>query len=335
MNGARVGDYLGNIDFIMSMGTISDTALSKYFEVDAFYTMISITNKPMIISAVDMDDLSIIYEMSCALRGGEKELHDKPLYVQYCEPITPLKHPDSSIRKLMFCSEKGIPVIYTRPPSAGGTAPVTLAGSLSVGNAEILTGLVLNQLIHKGAPFIYGGVFSILDMKTMNFSYASPEFLLFIGALSDMAKYYGLPSFTTGGVSDSKSFDEQAAGEYALSLMVSYMSGSNLIHDIGYLEYGLTGCYEGMIYADEMIGMIKRMNQGIEVTADTLAFKRGERSWNRRVFPEQRLHLRQLQKRTMESGYPGPENLFHLGKSRQKTVEKGFNRKSNLDYRKL
>jgi trimethylamine--corrinoid protein Co-methyltransferase len=234
--------------------------------------MISNTDKPLMISAVNENDMAIIYEMSCALRGGEKELQDKPFFIQYCEPTSPLKHSSTAVEKLIYCSEKHIPVVYTPAPSAGGTGPVTLAGTLSLGTAEILTGLVINQLISKGAPFIYGGVFSILDMKTMNFSYGAPEFYIFIGALADMSRYYKLPSFTTGGVSDSKIFDEQAAGEYALSLMVSYMSGSNLIHDVGYMEYGMTGCYEGILYANDIIGIVKRMEKGITVNEETLAF---------------------------------------------------------------
>jgi trimethylamine---corrinoid protein Co-methyltransferase len=272
INGALLGDSLSNIDFVMSMGSISDAVPRSAFELDAFYCLASHTDKPLMISAVDENDLAVIYEISCMIKGGQTEVRNKPFYIQYCEPTTPLKHSDTALQKLMFCSERNIPLVYTPAPSAGGTAPVTMAGALALGTAEILAGLVINQLISKGAPFIYGGVFSIIDMKTMNFSYGAPEFLLFTGCLADMARYYKLPSFTTGGVSDAKSFDQQAAGEYALSLFTAYMSGSSLIHDVGYIEGGLTGSYEGIIYADEIIGMIKRINQGLQVNPETLAF---------------------------------------------------------------
>lgn len=272
VRGAILGDYLDNIDFIMSMGTISDIHPAEHFELYAFCDMVSNTDKPLIISAVNEEDLSKIYEIACMIKGGEKEFLQKPFFIQYCETTTPLKHSDTALQKLIFCSEKTIPLVYTPAPCAGSTAPVTLAGTLSLGTAEVLTGLVLNQIISKGAPFIYGGVFSVLDMKTMNFSYGAPEFLLFIGALADIAAYYGLPSFTTGGCSDSKIFDEQAAGEYALSLMASYMSSSNLVHDVGFLEFGMTGSYEGIVYGNEIISLLKRIGRGIDIDDEALAF---------------------------------------------------------------
>jgi trimethylamine---corrinoid protein Co-methyltransferase len=184
-----------------------------------------------------------------------------------------LKHSETAMDKLIFCSEKRIPLIYTPAPSAGGTAPVTLAGTLALATAEVLTGLVLNQLISEGAPFIYGGVLSILDMKTMDFCYGAPEFYLFTGALADMARYYKLPSFTTGGVSDSKTFDAQAASEYAFSLFASYMSSSDLIHDVGFIESGMTCSFEGILFGNELIDLIKRVGRGIEVNDETLAYE--------------------------------------------------------------
>lgn len=273
IQGTILCDALKNIDFVMSMGTISDTMPHDCFEIDAFYSMASNTKKPLIISAVNEKDLDIIYNAACMLSGDENSLREKPFFIQYCEPTSPLKHSETAVDKLIFCSEKRIPLIYTPAPSAGGTAPVTLAGTLALATAEVLTGLVLNQVISQGAPFIYGGVLSILDMKTMNFSYGAPEFLLFIGALADMARYYKLPSFTTGGVSDSKIFDAQAASEYALSLFASYMSRSDLIHDVGFIESGMMCSYEGIVFGDELISLIKRIGNGILVNDETLAFE--------------------------------------------------------------
>ena len=271
--GSILCDALKNIDFVMSMGTISDTMPHDCFEIDAFYSMVSKTKKPLIISAVNEKDLEIIYNAACLISGNEKRFSEKPFFIQYYEPTSPLKHSETAVNKLIFCSEKRIPLIYTPAPSAGGTSPVTLAGTLALATAEVLTGLVLNQMISEGAPFIYGGVLSILDMRTMNFCYGAPEFLLFVGALADMARYYKLPSFTTGGVSDSKTFDAQASSEYALSLFASYMSRSDLIHDIGFIESGMTCSYEGIVYGDELLGLIKRIGRGIEVTDETLAFE--------------------------------------------------------------
>lgn len=110
-----------------------------------------------------------------------------------------------------------------------------------------------------------------MDMRTTTFSYAAPENWLDEIAVREMATYYGLPVFGEGGVSDAKLFDQQAALEVAITLMLVGLSGTNLIHDVGYLESGVTACYEAIILSNEVIGEIKRFLKGVEVTEETLA----------------------------------------------------------------
>ena len=79
-----------------------------------------------------------------------------PYTIHYAEPISPLKHPHSSVDRLIFCAEKGMPAIYSPAPIAGSTAPMTIAGHVVQGLAECLFGLVIHQLTAKGAPFLMG-----------------------------------------------------------------------------------------------------------------------------------------------------------------------------------
>lgn len=180
-------------------------------------------------------------------------------------------HPDSSLKKLLFAAEKGIPVIYTPAPMAGATAPVTLAGTIVIGNAELLSGLVIAQLKKQGTPFIYGGVFTIIDMSTSNISYSAPEFYLLNMAMAEMARYYKLPVFSTAGCSDSKTLDQQAGIEAGISCLISALKGANLIHDVGYLNSGLTASYEMLVMSDEIISMVKRITKGIRIDRENLA----------------------------------------------------------------
>ena len=157
------------------------------------------------------------------------------------------------------------------PRAAGGTAPVTLAGNIVVSNAECLAGLVVCQLVREGAPFIMGGVPSILDMRSMILSYGAPEFDLLHAGFTDLAHYYKIPMFSTAGCTDSKAVDEQAAIEATSSIMAAALSGANLIHDCGYMEYGATGSLELLVMDDEIIGHVRRVVEGIKVDEETLA----------------------------------------------------------------
>lgn len=110
-----------------------------------------------------------------------------------------------------------------------------------------------------------------MDMHTTVVPYAGPENWLNKIALRELATYYGLPSFGTGGCSDAKVFDQQAGSEATSSLLVNAVAGHSLIHDIGYLESGLTACYEEIVMTNELISGVKRFLKGIKITDETLA----------------------------------------------------------------
>jgi len=172
---------------------------------------------------------------------------------------------------LLFCAEKRIPVIYSPAPLSGSNAPITIAGHVAQGLAECFCGLVIHQLKNEGAPFLMGMGPAVLDMATSQSSYNAPEYYMAYMAIIDMAHYFNLPSWGYAGTSDSQIPDEQASLESTLSSFIATMSGANLNHDVGYLNFGLTGSLEMMVIGDEIISMIRRMKQGIVVNEETLA----------------------------------------------------------------
>jgi len=267
---AKIADALPNIDFFMSLGLVSDVPVPTY-DRHQFLAMLSNTVKPTIVTAVDRDGLSDIYEMSCLALGGRDAFRAAPITALYAEPSSPLKHTRNALEKLMFAAENMIPTVYTPCPIAGATGPATLAGCLVQSLAESLSGLVVAQQKRPGAPVIIGGVTSILDMSTMVMSYGCPELFLMSAALTDVVKWLRLPMFSTGGCSDSKILDEQAAAEAAISLLMATLSGANLIHDVGFLESALVGSYEMLVMCDEIIGMVKHIARAIRVDDETLA----------------------------------------------------------------
>jgi trimethylamine--corrinoid protein Co-methyltransferase len=135
-----------------------------------------------------------------------------------------------------------------------------------VANAEMLAGLVIQQLHRPGAPFIHGPIVGPLDMKTLVNPYNNPKSVLAKVAEAQLARHYGLPAFGFGGSSDSKTFDQQAAGEAAMSLLVSAIAGANLIHDVGYLESGIQASPAMMTWCNEVIAQVRFMLKGVSVS---------------------------------------------------------------------
>ena len=155
---------------------------------------------------------------------------------------------------------------------------MTLAGALAMGIAENLVGLVVHQLAGKGSPFVFGPNVSVLDMNSTVVSYGCPEWSLTQAALADMRdEIYHIPIWAFAGASDSKLVDAQAGAEAMFSVITSMLSRANLIHDVGYLEYGTTSSLEMVVMVDELIAMSRHFAEGIPVNRETLAVEAIER----------------------------------------------------------
>ena len=267
---ARVCDALPNIDFVESLGTVSDTN-PDLADVYEFAEMIANTGKPIVAWSYTLDTCRDIHQIAAAVAGGSAALMERPNYIFYAEPLSPLVSSLEAADKLLYCAKNRIPIIFTPCPIGGGTAPTTSAGILVTAMCESLHGLVIAQAISPGTPFVMGGVVSIMDMLSAVLAYGAPELSLQSAALTEMARYVGLPVWSTAGCTDSKLVDGQAGIEGAVSLLFAGLSGANLIHDVGYTESGLTGDLQMTTMGNEIIGYVKRILRGIEVTPETLA----------------------------------------------------------------
>jgi trimethylamine---corrinoid protein Co-methyltransferase len=267
---ARVCDSLPNIDFVQSLGTVSDVN-PDLADVYEFADMIGNTGKPIVAWSYTLDTCRDIHLIATAVAGSSAVLRERPNYIFYAEPLSPLVSSHEAADKLLYCAKNRIPIIYTPCPIGGGTAPTTSAGILVTAICESLHGLVIAQGISPGTPFVMGGVVSIMDMLNAVLAYGAPELSLQSAALTEMARYMGLPMWSTAGCTDSKLVDEQAGIEGAISLLFAGLSGANLIHDVGYTESGLTGDLRMTTMCNEIISYIKRILRGIEVTPETLA----------------------------------------------------------------
>jgi len=276
-NFAKLVDGLENISFAMSMANPEDVPVEDIY-VHVFAEMVKNTNKPIVFIADSSRDIAKIYEIACQVVGGKENLQQKPFILNYSEAISPLRFPKNVMEKLIFCAEKRIPICLPSGSNAGGGAPVTLAGAMALGIAENLVGLVIHQLTGKEAPFLFGPNVSVLDMKSTVVSYGCPEWSLTQAALADIRdEIYGLPIWAFAGASDAKVMDAQAGAEAMFSIINAMLSRANLIHDVGFLEYGSTSSLEMVTMANELVAMSRFFTGGILVNEETLALQVIER----------------------------------------------------------
>jgi trimethylamine--corrinoid protein Co-methyltransferase len=269
-NFARMAQALPNLDFHMSLGITQDTAVGTYDRWQ-YLAMLEGTSKPINITAVDLEGVRDQLEMAYIRLGGKEEWKKGPAFSLYIEPVSPLSHSKEVVQKLLFACDNDIPFVYTPCPLAGATAPTTLAGTAVQALTESLFGIVLSQLRKPGASLIIGGLMSNMDMRTTVYCYGSPEMALLSAAYTEITKWLGVPMYETAGCSDVKAFDEQAAMEATINIATAALAGGNMIHDVGYIEQGLTSSMEMMVASDEIIDMVKRILRGIPVSDETMA----------------------------------------------------------------
>jgi trimethylamine--corrinoid protein Co-methyltransferase len=268
VEGVILCDHLPHIDYVMSMVLPSDVdgTIADRYQMEA---MLAHTAKPIIFVTYEMSGCRDAVEMAEWVMEGEEALRRTPTIACYINAVSGLRHNKEALEKLLFLASKGLPSLYIPSSTAAITSPVTPAGSVALDFAGVLVGLVLSQLTREGTPIIIpgmppGGTF---DMKTLVTSYCEPERTI----TTALGRRYGFPTFAIAGASEAKVFDQQAAAEAALSLAVETLAGSHIIHDLGYLESGLTFSFAQLLLGNEIVSWIKAFAKGYEVNDETLA----------------------------------------------------------------
>ena len=268
-NGYRLCDALPNIHFVMSIGIPADVEPELAYDVQ-MALMLEHTVKPIVFVTNDLASCQRAIDMAAAVAGGYEALKEQQHILLYSEPSSPLQQSETAVDKLLLMAKYELPVVHSPGPQMGATAPITMAGGLVMSLAEILSSLVVHQLTRRGAPFVFGAGLHHMDMGSAQICYASPEFQLTKAAVAEMGRWYGIPTWGYAGCSDAKVMDEQAAVEATLSVLMAKFTGCNLIHDVGYMESGLTTSFEMIVLTGELVAMAEHVMKGIKVTDDTL-----------------------------------------------------------------
>jgi trimethylamine--corrinoid protein Co-methyltransferase len=204
--------------------------------------------------------------------GGEEELIERPRLLGIFNPTSPLRLTHLLLNGIFIFAKYKQPLNITSSASAGSTAPVTLGGIITQGNMEVLSSIVLTQLINSGAPVFYGSTNTIMDPPTGNIAYGSMEMGLITIASAQLAHFYNIPSKGSGALTDSKCFDIQNGFERILGLFLAVNAGHNFITCAGTYESSLSETLELLIIDDELAAIIERGMEGININDETIAF---------------------------------------------------------------
>jgi trimethylamine--corrinoid protein Co-methyltransferase len=269
---SRLIDALPNIEWTYT-GSANDTLpVQPNMDISDRVTLaqfVQNSTKPIISEFTNVDALKEMIEFCSVVAGSEENLRRKPFWGGSCEPVTPLVEGKDAMEKSLLCAEKGLPVVVYSMLMAGATTPATWAAVLAIACAEVLSQLVVLQLKRPGTPVIFGSIPNIMEMRTTIFPYGAPELSYLVAALTEICHYHKLPMFGTAGCTDSYSVDAQAGAELTYQVVLTMLSGADLVHDVGISAHTPTSP-EVMVFVDEIINMAKVFMGGIEINDDTL-----------------------------------------------------------------
>lgn len=210
-------------------------------------------------------------EMQLAVRGSREALKERPLFHPIACLISPLYIPADDIEIMMLAGEYGLPVKIPVMPMLGASAPVTLAGLLALGNAEVLGAFSVLQTLCPGNPTFYYMVPALMDMRTGSSVYAAPENSLLYTAIIQMARsFYNVPSDTTAFFCDGIML-EQTTYQKGCLLQNAALSGANIISGAGNVDGGMAFSPLQIAVDNEITGFTRRLLTGFDIDDNTLA----------------------------------------------------------------
>jgi trimethylamine--corrinoid protein Co-methyltransferase len=272
MNMARLVEALDNIHFYM-LNVYPNDLPDEDIDVNRFGAALNRTRKHVMGGVYTVEGIRNVIKMAQIIAGSAESLRQRPFISMVTCNISPFKLDKSYSQLAIEVARNRIPVVVPAEPLCGATAPITLAGNLVVQNVDTLAGVMLTQLVNRGAPVLYGCISSITDLRDMKYLSGAVEMGLMNAASAQMAQYYDLPLYSTAGMSDSKVNDGQSAYESAITGLMVALAGGNCIHDAaGFLEFCMTASFDKLVIDNEIIGMIMRAVEGIKVDDTTLAF---------------------------------------------------------------
>jgi trimethylamine--corrinoid protein Co-methyltransferase len=274
-NGTRLMDGLKNIHLLGAPGTgcwVTPQELPPQIrDLYAWRTLFEYSEKPVSAWIYSERNARYVIRMGETIAGSPEELRKRPLVGFECEATSPLQYGTETLKIMQLMAGHGLPVLFAPMPMAGATAPVTLAGTLALGNAEVLAGITLAQLVSPGTPCVYGCYGSSFDQRTGLITYGGAECALIQAGMVQLARLHRLPAAANSATTDSKAVDSQEGFDTGLNFALVALAGANLSGTVGQLGVDQGASIEHLVTADEIAGVVYRIIDGIRDDKETLA----------------------------------------------------------------
>ena len=267
---SRLIDVLPNVNAVV--GTSIKDVPPVYRDFVSLHVMAANTGKHLRALSFTPDGSRAMVEMAEVLSAG-KSLKNNPVFSIGFTAHGPLRWTSLALGIFRATAGHGIPVTVNGEPMAGASSPVTLAGALAVGTAEILAGIIINQVLEEGRPCFFNlGFAHVMDMRSGFAVTGGPENVLLAVAGADLARYYNLPS-VSWMCSDSLLYDGQNSMEKMIAALEHYKARVSVVWGVGQLESEKTISPVQAVIDNEIISMVKKYNKGIKVNEETIALK--------------------------------------------------------------
>jgi trimethylamine--corrinoid protein Co-methyltransferase len=241
--------------------------------LDMVYALQTLSDKPYMGSVISAENARDTIAMGEILFGGAETLDKNPVSISLINCNSPLRWDDRMLSAMLEYNRRGQAVVVTPFLLMGAMSPVSIPATLVQQMAEALSGIALTQLVNPGCPVVFGSFLSNTDMQSGSPSFGTPESAIGLLCTGQIARKFGLPFRSGGGLNASQTVDAQAAYEALMTMLPTFLAGTNFVmHAAGWLEGGLVSCYEKFIVDIELLRMLKHEFQPLEVSEETLAF---------------------------------------------------------------
>jgi trimethylamine--corrinoid protein Co-methyltransferase len=279
---ATMGDFRNfcrlaqSFDVLDSAGGVvcepNDTPLDSR-HLDMTYALQTFTDKMYMGNVVSGVNAADTIAMGAILFGGRDVIEEKPVSISLINCNSPLRWDDRMLDAQFEYCAAGQPVVLTPFLLMGAMSPVTIPAALVQQMAEALSGIALAQLIRPGCPVIFGSFLSNIDMQSGSPCFGTPESAIGLFCTGQIARHFGLPFRSGGGLTSSQVPDAQAGYEAMMTLLPTFLAGANwVMHAAGWLEGGLVAGYEKFVIDVQLLEMLQVEFTPLEIDEGSLAF---------------------------------------------------------------
>jgi trimethylamine--corrinoid protein Co-methyltransferase len=256
---ALISDYLDTLDIVSPTVSAQDVPPAGTAVHELAACFLNAGKHALTESVTNARDARAQIELAAAIVGGEEALRARPIFSNFVCTISPLTQDAGGIEAALEFAAAGVPVGTYPMATTGVTAPITLAGTLAMVNAENVSALALLQIASPGARVFYSGGPATIDLRTGAYTATSPEAIWLRMGVAHMASYYDIPSIAGAGATSAKLPGAQSAWENALSYLLPTLGGASVLFGMGLLDGSNLLTYEQIVLDAEVGDLVRRL----------------------------------------------------------------------------